>query len=51
MRELVRVEFKIQSRENDVENLISLSNNDNDYLFYDTPSSLPAARNRKRVIK
>ena len=36
MRELVRVEFKIRLRENDVKDLISLSNDDNDYLFYNT---------------
>ena len=33
IRELVRFKFKIHSRENNVKNLISFSNNDNDYFF------------------
>ena len=36
----MRVEFKIRSRENNVENLISFSNNDDDYLFCNTFSLL-----------
>ena len=51
VRELVHIEFKIQSRENNVENLIPLSNNNNDYLFYNTSLSSSVARDRKRVIK
>ena len=45
------MKFKIYTRENVVENLISFSNDDDDYLFYNTFSLLSAARNRKRVIK
>ena len=50
MRELVRIKFKIHSRENDVKNFISLSNDDNDYLFCDTFSLLFIIRNRRRII-
>ena len=40
MREFIRIKFKIHSRENDVEDFISFSNDDDDYLFYNTFSSL-----------
>ena len=52
MREFMRIEFKFHTRKNViVENLISLLNNNNDYLFYNTPSLLSISRNKKRVIK
>ena len=51
-RELVRVEFKFYMRKNAIiENLIFLSNNDNNYLFYNISSLLLISRNKKRVIK
>ena len=52
VRELVRVKFKSYTRENVItKNLISLLNNNNDYLFYNTSSLLSISRNKKRVIK
>ena len=50
IRELMRVEFKIHLRENNIKNLISFSNNNDDYLFYNTFSLSFIARDRKRVI-
>ena len=51
MRELVRVEFKIYMRENVIEDLISFSNNNDDYLFYNTFSLSFITRNKRRVIE
>ena len=51
MRELMRVEFEIRSRENIIKNLIFFSNNDDDYLFYNISSLSFIARNKRRVIK
>ena len=51
MREFVRIEFKIYMRENVIENLISFSNDNNDYLFYNIFSLSFITRNKKRVIE
>ena len=51
MRELVRIEFKSYMRKNVIEDLIPLSNDNDDYLFYDTSSLSFIARNKRRVIK
>ena len=52
MRELVRIKSKFHIRENVIiKNLIPFSNNDNNYLFYNTPPLSFISRNKKRVIK
>ena len=52
MREFMRVKFKFYIRENAiVENFISFSNDDNDYLFYNTFSLSFISRNKKCVIE
>ena len=47
----MRVEFKIQSHKNNTENLIPFSNNDNDYLFYNTFSLSFITRDQRRAIE
>ena len=52
MRELIRIKFKFYTRKNVViEDLILFSNDNDDYLFYNTSSLLFVSRNKRRVIK